>query len=46
MRRGASLIVWAIAEGRGVAHQVDKHLMGHSALPAPDVDAGLVSSAG
>jgi len=46
MRRGASLIVWAIAEGRGVAHQVDKHLMGHSTLPAPDVDAGLVSSAG
>ncbi|MEM6756465.1 MAG: glutamate synthase subunit beta [Planctomycetota bacterium] len=46
MRRGASLIVWAIAEGRGAAHHVDAYLMGESTLPAPDVDAGLVSSAG
>jgi glutamate synthase (NADPH) small chain len=33
--RGASLIVWAIAEGRSVAHAVDVHLMGESDLPAP-----------
>jgi glutamate synthase (NADPH/NADH) small chain len=34
-RRGASLIVWAIAEGRGAARAIDQHLMGHSTLPAP-----------
>jgi glutamate synthase (NADPH/NADH) small chain len=33
--RGASLIVWAIAEGRSAAHAVDAHLMGESDLPAP-----------
>jgi len=32
-RRGQSLIVWAIAEGREVAHGVDKYLMGASRLP-------------
>jgi glutamate synthase (NADPH/NADH) small chain len=32
-RRGQSLIVWAIAEGREVAHGVDKYLMGSSRLP-------------
>ena len=32
-RRGASLIVWAIAEGREAAHFVDKYLMGESRLP-------------
>lgn len=32
-RRGQSLIVWAIAEGRQAAHHVDKFLMGHSDLP-------------
>lgn len=45
MRRGASLIVWAIAEGRGAARAIDEHLMGHSHLPAPDV-AGFVPSVG
>lgn len=35
MQRGQSLIVWAIAEGRSVAHAVDKYLMGSSVLPAP-----------
>ncbi|MCC7008993.1 MAG: glutamate synthase subunit beta [Acidobacteria bacterium] len=35
MQRGQSLIVWAIAEGRSVAHAVDAHLMGSSMLPAP-----------
>ena len=33
MRRGQSLIVWAIAEGREAAHGVDKYLMGASRLP-------------
>jgi glutamate synthase (NADPH) small chain len=33
MRRGQSLIVWAIREGRQAARAVDQQLMGHSALP-------------
>ena len=33
--RGASLVVWAIAEGRSVAHAVDTYLMGESDLPEP-----------
>ena len=33
MRRGQSLVVWAIREGRQCAHEVDKELMGRSALP-------------
>jgi glutamate synthase (NADPH/NADH) small chain len=33
--RGASLIVWAIAEGRSAAHAVDAYLMGCSELPDP-----------
>lgn len=33
--RGASLVVWAIAEGRSVAHAVDSFLMGESDLPEP-----------
>ena len=33
MRRGQSLVVWAIREGRQVAHNVDKFLMGTSNLP-------------
>ena len=32
-RRGQSLIVWAISEGRQAAHYVDAYLMGSSALP-------------
>ena len=32
-RRGQSLIVWAIAEGRQAAYHIDTHLMGHSDLP-------------
>ena len=32
--RGASLVVWAIAEGRQAAHGIDKYLMGHSSLPS------------
>ncbi len=33
--RGASLVVWAIAEGRAAAHAVDAYLMGESDLPEP-----------
>lgn len=32
-RRGQSLIVWAISEGRQAAHHVDSYLMGSSELP-------------
>ena len=34
MRRGQSLVVWAIAEGRRSAHGIDAYLMGQSDLPA------------
>ncbi|MGI9372705.1 MAG: glutamate synthase subunit beta [Hyphomicrobiales bacterium] len=33
MRRGQSLVVWAIREGRQAAHAVDAHLMGETTLP-------------
>jgi glutamate synthase (NADPH) small chain len=33
MRRGQSLVVWAIREGRQCAHSVDAFLMGASSLP-------------
>ncbi|HKS64954.1 MAG TPA: glutamate synthase subunit beta [Xanthobacteraceae bacterium] len=33
MRRGQSLVVWAIREGRQAAHAVDKFLMGATDLP-------------
>jgi glutamate synthase (NADPH) small chain len=33
MRRGQSLVVWAIREGRQAARAVDEHLMGASTLP-------------
>lgn len=34
-RRGQSLVVWAINEGRGVARAIDEYLMGVSTLSAP-----------
>jgi NADPH-dependent glutamate synthase beta subunit-like oxidoreductase len=34
-RRGQSLVVWAINEGRGAARAIDEFLMGTSLLPAP-----------
>jgi glutamate synthase (NADPH/NADH) small chain len=34
MRRGQSLVVWAISEGRQAARGVDRFLMGRSDLPA------------
>jgi glutamate synthase (NADPH/NADH) small chain len=33
VRRGQSLVVWAIREGRQAAHAIDKFLMGTSVLP-------------
>lgn len=36
MRRGQSLVVWAISEGRECARKVDEYLMGHSLLEAKD----------
>ncbi len=43
--RGQSLIVWAIAEGRAAAANVDRFLMGSTVLPEPvrpsDVAIGL-----
>lgn len=33
MRRGQSLVVWAIREGRQCAHEVDRALMGSTVLP-------------
>ena len=43
MRRGQSLIVWAISEGREAARQVDLFLMGKSELPSKDVTGDLVA---
>ena len=36
MRRGQSLVVWAISEGRECAYNVDEYLMGSSSLPRKD----------
>lgn len=33
MRRGQSLVVWAINEGRGAARECDRYLMGDTVLP-------------
>jgi glutamate synthase (NADPH/NADH) small chain len=36
MRRGQSLVVWAISEGRECARKVDEYLMGYSLLESKD----------
>jgi glutamate synthase (NADPH/NADH) small chain len=36
MRRGQSLVVWAISEGRECARKVDEYLMGYSVLESKD----------
>jgi glutamate synthase (NADPH/NADH) small chain len=36
MRRGQSLVVWAISEGRECARKVDEFLMGVSQLESKD----------
>jgi glutamate synthase (NADPH/NADH) small chain len=41
MRRGPSLIVWAIAEGRSAAAAVHRYLGGSGALPAPVTPATI-----
>lgn len=41
MRRGQSLVVWAISEGREAARAVDLYLSGHTELQAKEV--GLLS---
>jgi glutamate synthase (NADPH/NADH) small chain len=33
MRRGQSLVVWAINEGRAAARECDRYLMGNTDLP-------------
>jgi glutamate synthase (NADPH/NADH) small chain len=44
MRRGQSLVVWAISEGREAARAVDEYLMGESALEAKE--KGMLSVEG
>ncbi len=39
-RRGQSLIVWGINEGRGAARAIDEYLTGSSRLPAPQIALG------
>lgn len=40
-RRGQSLVVWAIHEGRQCARQVDEYLMGKTTLAGP---GGIVTA--
>jgi glutamate synthase (NADPH/NADH) small chain len=42
-RRGQSLVVWAINEGRGAARAIDLHLSGSSRLPAPKLTMGMAA---
>ena len=42
-RRGQSLIVWAISEGREAAHQIDTYLMGSSELPLKNMAGDLLA---
>lgn len=42
-RRGQSLIVWAISEGREAAHQVDTYLMGISNLPQKNTTGDMMA---
>lgn len=44
-RRGQSLVVWAINEGRGAARAVDQYLTGSSTLPAPGITLGTALAA-
>jgi glutamate synthase (NADPH) small chain len=46
MRRGQSLVVWAISEGRECARVVDEYLTGHSALEAKDASLTKLILAG
>jgi glutamate synthase (NADPH/NADH) small chain len=42
-RRGQSLVVWGINEGRGAARAIDEYLTGDSLLPAPGVTMGMAT---
>jgi NAD(P)H-dependent glutamate synthase small subunit len=42
-RRGQSLVVWGINEGRGAARAVDQFLCGASELPAPGITLGAAT---
>ena len=42
-RRGQSLVVWAINEGRGAARAADEFLRGSSSLPAPGLTLGTAA---
>jgi glutamate synthase (NADPH) small chain len=42
-RRGQSLVVWAINEGRGAARAIDIYLQGSSVLPAPGITLGTAA---
>lgn len=46
MRRGASLIVWAIREGRDAAAAIDKYLAARVSNRSPDVNLTAVVTAG
>ncbi len=41
MRRGQSLVVWAISEGRECARKVDEFLMGYSLLESKDASLSI-----
>ncbi|XP_073971203.1 uncharacterized protein isoform X2 [Rhodnius prolixus] len=45
-RRGQSLVVWAIAEGRQAAREVDAFVMGKTTLPGPGGVITLVNQCG
>ncbi len=42
-RRGQSLVVWGINEGRGAARAIDQFLCGASELPAPGITLGAAT---
>jgi glutamate synthase (NADPH) small chain len=46
VRRGASLIVWAIREGRDAAHAIDRHLRRRDAWRAGTLNRVIHQSAG
>ncbi len=42
-RRGQSLVVWAINEGRGAARRIDEYLMGATRLAAAGISTGIAA---
>ena len=46
MRRGASLIVWAIREGRDAAASVDRYLAGEMSQRVPEADVAVMAAGG